>query len=64
VFENRVLRGLMHERDEVRGEWRRPQYEELTNLHIPNFNRVIQSRRLRWTEHVARLGERSDAYRV
>jgi hypothetical protein len=25
---------------------------------------VIKSRRIRWTEHVARVGERRDVYRV
>jgi hypothetical protein len=29
----------------------------------PNIIRVIKSRRLRWTGNVARMGERSGAYR-
>ena len=29
----------------------------------PNINRVIKSRRMGWAKHVARMGERTDAYR-
>jgi hypothetical protein len=29
----------------------------------PNITRVIKSRRRRWAEHVARVGERRGAYR-
>ena len=39
--------------------------EELNDLYCsPNVIRVIKSRRMRWTGHVARMGERRDAYRV
>jgi hypothetical protein len=31
---------------------------------ILNIVRVIKSRRMRWVEHVARMGERSGVYRV
>jgi hypothetical protein len=30
----------------------------------PNIIRLIKSRRIRWADHVALVGERSDAYRV
>jgi hypothetical protein len=30
----------------------------------PNIVRVIKSRRMRWAEHVARMGERRGVYRV
>jgi hypothetical protein len=30
----------------------------------PNIIRVIKSRRLRWAEHVARMGEERGAYRI
>jgi hypothetical protein len=30
----------------------------------PNIVRVIRSRRMRWTGHVARMGEERDVYRV
>ena len=44
--------------DEVTGEWRRLHNEELNVLYCsPNIVRVIKSRRVRWTGHVARMGE-------
>jgi hypothetical protein len=51
--------------DEVTGEWRRLHNKELYALYSsPNITRVITSRRLRWTGHVARMGERRVAYRA
>jgi hypothetical protein len=66
VFENRVLRRIFGPKtDEVTGEWRRLHNKELYALYSsPNINRVIKSRRLRWAEHVARMGERRVAYRA
>jgi hypothetical protein len=41
------------------------QCKELHALYSsPNIIRVIKSRRLRWTGHVARMGERRGAYRA
>jgi len=64
VFENRVFRRVFGpKRDEVTGEWRRLHNEELYDLYCtPNIVQVIKSRR--WVGHVARMGERRDAYRV
>jgi len=31
--------------------------KELNDLYSPNIVRVIKSRRMRWAEHVARMGE-------
>jgi hypothetical protein len=57
VFESRVLRGVFGpKRDEVTGEWRKLHNEELYDLYSPNILQVIQSRRMRWTGHVARMG--------
>jgi len=66
VFENRVLRRIFGpKRDEVTGEWRKLHNEELNNLYSsPNIVRVIKSRRMRWAEHVARMGEGRGVYRV
>jgi len=45
-------------RDEVTGEWRRLHNEELNDLYSsPNTVRVINSRRMSWAGHVARMGE-------
>jgi hypothetical protein len=39
--------------------------EELKDRYCsPNIIQVIKSRRMRWEGHVARIGERRDAYRV
>jgi hypothetical protein len=59
VFENRVLRGIFGtKRDEVTGEWRKLHRRELHNLYSsPDIIRQIKSRRMRWTGHVACMGE-------
>jgi hypothetical protein len=66
VFQNRVLREIFRpKRDEVRGEWRKLHNEELSDLcPTPNIIRVIKSRGMRWTGHVARMGERRGICRV
>jgi len=66
VFENMVLRRIFEpRRDEVTGEWRRLYNEELNDLYCsPNIVRGIKSRRMRWTGHVARMGEERGVYRV
>jgi hypothetical protein len=66
VFENRVLRRIFgSKRDEVTGEWRRLHNEELNDLYSSsNIIRVIESRRMRWAGHVARMGEGGGAYRI
>jgi hypothetical protein len=66
VFENMVLRRIFGpRRDEVTGEWRRLYNEEINVLYCsPNIVRVIKSRRMRWTGHVARMGEERGVYRV
>ncbi|KAJ4428700.1 hypothetical protein ANN_25693 [Periplaneta americana] len=66
VFENKVLRKIFGaKRDEVTGEWRKLHNTELHALYSsPGIIRNIKSRRLRWTGHVARMGESRNAYRV
>jgi hypothetical protein len=51
--------------DEATGEWRRLHNEELNDLHSSlNIIRVVKSRRMRWTVHVARMGKKRSAYRI
>jgi hypothetical protein len=66
VFENRVLRRIFGpKRDEVIGKLIKVHNEELNKLYsLPNFVRVIKSRRMRWARHVARVGEKRGLYRV
>jgi hypothetical protein len=66
VFENKVLRRIFGpRRDEVTWYWRGLHNEELNDLYSsPNVVRVIKSRRMRWTGHVARMGEERGVYRV
>jgi len=66
VFENSVLRRIFgSKRDEVTGEWRKVHNKKLNNLYSsPNILRVIKSRRMRWTGHVARMGEKRGVYRI
>jgi len=66
VFENMVLRRIFGpRREEVTGEWRRLHNVELNDLYCShNIVRVIKSRRMRWTGHVARMGEDRVVYRV
>jgi hypothetical protein len=62
VFENRVLRRIFGpKRGEVKGEWN----EELNDLYSsPNIFQVIKFRRMRWTRHVAHMGEGRCAYKL
>jgi hypothetical protein len=66
VFENRVLRRIFGpKRDEVTGEWRKLHNEELRDLYSsPSITKIIKSRRMKWTGHVARMGEKRNAYRL
>jgi hypothetical protein len=66
VFENRVLRRIFRpKRDKVTGEWRKLHNEELRDLYSsPSIIRIIKSRRMRWAGHVARMGEKINAYRL
>jgi hypothetical protein len=66
VFENRVLRRMFGpKRGEVTGGWRKLHNEELRNLYFsPSIIRRIKSRRVRWEEHVARICEKRNAYRI
>ena len=66
VLENGLLMRIFGpKRDTVTGEWRRLNNKELYDLYSsPNIIRVIKSRRMRWAEHVACMGDRRGAYRI
>jgi hypothetical protein len=55
-----VLRRIFGpKRDEETGGWRKLHKEELHKLYYsPSIITMIESRRLRWTGHVARMGRR------
>jgi len=59
VFENSMLRRIFGpKRGEVTEELRKPHIEELNGLYSSRYViRVINSRRMRWAGHVARLGD-------
>jgi hypothetical protein len=49
----------------VTGEWRKLHNEELRDLYSsPSIIRIIKSRRMTWAGHVARIREKSNAYRL
>jgi hypothetical protein len=66
MFENRVLmRVFGPKRDGVTGGWRKLHNEELHNLYsLPSIIKIIKSRGMRWAGHVARMGEKRNAYRL
>jgi hypothetical protein len=65
VFENRVLRRIFRLKREETGGCRKLHNEELHNLHSsPSIIRMMKSRRMSWTEHVARMGEKRSACRI
>jgi hypothetical protein len=49
----------------VAGEWRNLHNEVLNDVYFaPTIVRVMKSRRMRWSGHVARMGEGRGVYRV
>jgi hypothetical protein len=66
VFENRVLRRIFGpKKDEVTGELRKLHNEELRDLYSsPSIIRIMKSRRMRWTGHVARMRKKRNDYRL
>jgi hypothetical protein len=66
VFENRVLRGLFRPKSyEVKGGWRKLCNEKLCDVYSsPSIIRIMKLQRMRWAGHVARMGEKRNAYRL
>jgi hypothetical protein len=51
--------------DGVTGGWRKLHNEELHNLYSsPIIITIIKTRRMKWVEHVARMGEKRNVYRL
>jgi hypothetical protein len=51
--------------DEVTGGWKKLHNKELRDLHSsPSIIEIVQSRRIRWTGHVARMVEKSTTYKL
>jgi hypothetical protein len=51
--------------DEVTGDWRKLHNEELRNFFSPpSIITMINSKRIRWAGHVARMWEKRNAYRI
>jgi hypothetical protein len=49
----------------VKGNWGKLHNEKLHDLYSsPSVIRMIKSRRMRWAGHVARMGEKRNAYRI
>jgi hypothetical protein len=61
-----VLRAIFGpKRDEQTGDWRKLHNYELPDLYSsPSTIRVIKSRIMKWTGHVARIEEMRNAYRI
>jgi hypothetical protein len=66
VFKKRVLRRMFGpKRYEVTGGWKKLHIEELHNLYFSSsIIRMIKSRRMSWTGHVACMGDKSNAYGI
>jgi hypothetical protein len=49
----------------VTGDWRKLHNEELHNLYSsPSIIKMTKSMRMTWAGHVARIGEKRNAYRI
>jgi hypothetical protein len=61
-----VLRRIFGlKRDEVTGDWRKLHNEKLHDLFSsPSIIRIMKSRRMIWAGHVARMGNKGNAYRL
>jgi hypothetical protein len=60
-----MLRGIFRPKgDEVTGGWRNLLNEELHDVYSSsNIIRIIMSKKMSWAGHVARMGEKRNAYR-
>jgi hypothetical protein len=65
---SQITKGLedySRKRDKVMGGWTKLHNKELHNLNSsPSTISMIKSRRIGWARHVARKGEKRNAYRI
>jgi hypothetical protein len=60
-----LMRIFVPKREKVTGEWRTLNNEVLNDLYFStHIFRVIESIRMRWAGHVARMGERRGVCKV
>jgi hypothetical protein len=60
-----LKRTFVPKREEVAGGWRRLHNEEIHKFYAsPNISRVGKSRSMRWTEHVTRMCDMINAYKI
>jgi hypothetical protein len=66
VFENKVLKRIFGpKKDEVMGGWRKLHNEVLHDMYLSSSKiRISQSRKMRWTANVTRVGENRNVYRL
>jgi hypothetical protein len=66
VFENRVLGRISGpKRDEIAGGYRKLHNYELHDVYSSqNIIRVIKSKNIKWSGHVASMGEKKNAHRA
>jgi hypothetical protein len=66
LSENRVLWRIFGPKlDEITGRWRKMHNKELHNLYSStNIIRIIQSRKMNWADHVARMRKKGNACRI
>jgi hypothetical protein len=65
TLKSELLKAFGPKTDKVTGGWRKLHNEELRDLYSsPSIIRMIKPRRMRWAGHVARMGEKRNAYRL
>jgi hypothetical protein len=63
MFDIRALRTIFRsERDEATGGWLKLHNGKLHNSYYSSDVRMVKSSRVRWVGHVARMGEKTNAY--
>jgi hypothetical protein len=66
VSEHRILKRTSGPNwNKIIGGWRKLHNEELHNMYSSQIKiRIVKSRRMRWTGHVVRMGEKMSACRI